>query len=663
MKVQLPNGVIIEGVPEGASRDEIKETAIRNGLATPQDFFEAEGLPSYRSDISQYPEHIQEAMTEPFGSGDAVRAATQGATFGFGEEMEAGLNAVSDLVTGKGWTYSEWRDAFRDRMDAYSDENPWTSTGLEVAGSVPTALVAPAVKGFDWANKGRSSLKLAGEGAAYGGLYGLGSSEGETVGDIASDTGKGATIGGVTGPVTGAALSGLGKLFTRDNVTAQLNKEMGIGSTFKELYPTAGKSQDLLDLTSGGAFAASQRSMQYQNEAKEALRKLSEGKGNAKEIGERFINVKDDWQGVRQEYFKIQFNKLRDDIDMQGETFPTATYMFLRSEREAFGGAEGIADIVEIPAIKRLRKAMIDGEDLTVDTLWKLRQEVGDSISTGKFGTDDISQGKAKQLYSVISDDLEEAVYQNTNLATARQFSVIDDQYSEFKNTLKELQPIFAKSNREPHSPEKVTAELVKRFRDEPSSLAELREITNISGSPFIDDAAAGVLYQTALNRGQVDPTKALERYDISRSKQTDITGDTPVMSSYQLTSTSPAKALTQDSVEDYEKAIRLSRRSQDALERGNAAEAKQLVLSGAVPALAGFALGGPIGSVLTPIAINAVTYGLRRGMSNEAASAFADKMIKGIQDGSITADQLRIFNTIMAADSEAFSEFNLNIN
>jgi hypothetical protein len=38
MDIELPNGVIIEGVPEGTTSDEIMNKAIKSGLATPEDF-------------------------------------------------------------------------------------------------------------------------------------------------------------------------------------------------------------------------------------------------------------------------------------------------------------------------------------------------------------------------------------------------------------------------------------------------------------------------------------------------------------------------------------------------------------------------------------------------------------------------------------------------
>ena len=41
MDVRLPNGVMMNNVPEGTSKDEIRATAIRNGIATAADFGES----------------------------------------------------------------------------------------------------------------------------------------------------------------------------------------------------------------------------------------------------------------------------------------------------------------------------------------------------------------------------------------------------------------------------------------------------------------------------------------------------------------------------------------------------------------------------------------------------------------------------------------------
>ncbi|MEZ9229971.1 hypothetical protein AB4259_02665 [Vibrio amylolyticus] len=619
--------------------------------------------PQY-SDISQYPEHIQAEMTQPFGSGDTVRAATQGATFGFGEEMEAGLNALWDLATGEGWTYSEWRDAFRDRMAAYSDENPWTSTGLEVAGSVPVALAAPAAKAWDGANKLRSVGRLGLEGAGYGGLYGVGTSKGETVSEIISDASKDAAIGAVASPLIGSGLSGLKALFTpTSNEVQAINQGFDITPSLAERYPNLGRFQSWLDTTSGGSIAASRELRKHQQDAVDALEALASGDMKAsQDVGKSFINVKNTWQKNNENYFKDGFEDLRKNVDMDAKFQPVNTKNFLDAEREVFEGSEAIADIVEIPSIKRLRKALNDGDELSIDALWKLRQELGDSITTGKFGTDDVSQAKAKQLYGIVSLDLDEAIYRNSNLETSTFFTNLNEDYQLFQDMLDELRPIFAKSNREQHSPEKVTAELVKRFRDEPSTLDVLRLITiGERGGGSLSEAGTGVLRQTSLDRGSVSPDKALERYNISRSKSgtiDDVYPD-PVSAVGTISATSPASSVGADPF-NYERAIRLAERAKNTAER-NAGDINlnQILASGGVPAASAAALGADLGGIATTALVaNVAAYLTRRGLSSERVALAIEPLIKGIQDSSISPETLRLLSTMMTADSEAFSEF-----
>ncbi|TOK48279.1 hypothetical protein CGI18_07240 [Vibrio parahaemolyticus] len=636
-------------------------------------------IPDGPSDVSEfytgseYPSHIQEFVDMPIGQHDAYASARQGATLGWGDEIDSAMRGAYDTIMGRGWTYRDWQDAKQERRDAFKEDSPWISSGMEVAGSVPTALALPAVKGWDSANKMRSMARLGMEGAAYGGIYGAGTSEESLLDNpmsVAKDAGKDAAIGAVTSPLVGASLSGLGSVFKRDAESIATNEGFGLGSTLAERFPTIGKIQDVLDYTTGGAFAANQRAAGYKDEAIDNIKNLMpDGKGDAQSIGNRFIEVKDDWINQNSNEFKAAFQQVRENLDLSGSITPSNTNKFLSSERDSFS-SDAIADIVEIPSVKRLRKAISDGEDISVETLWKLRTELGDSITTGKFGVDDISQAKAKQLYGAISDDLYDGVMKHSNEDNALFFMELNEDYKLFQQALDDLRPLFAKSSKDQHSPEEVVRQLTKRLRDEPSTLEPLQYILAQRGQSLLDEAGAGVLAHTAsntdvLNRATpseaiTDPFQALKRYYLSRNKTGHAEPSTnPVEAVKNLTSTSPARNLAggEGVSYQYERAMRSAQRAQNAAERGGAIEAKQLVMSGAVPALAGFAMGGPLGSVLTPLATNAITYGLRRGMSNEAASAFADKVIRGIQDGTITADQLRMLNTVIAADNEAFSE------
>src|SRR6056300_21930 len=88
--ITLPNGAIIEGVPVGTSKDLIKQKAIKNGLATEEDFGVTpkmsitekenikEDLPWY-IDVKDF---LKENMEIPAGLGGSVAGAMAGTPFG-----------------------------------------------------------------------------------------------------------------------------------------------------------------------------------------------------------------------------------------------------------------------------------------------------------------------------------------------------------------------------------------------------------------------------------------------------------------------------------------------------------------------------------------------------------------------------------------------------
>lgn len=123
-----------------------------------------------------------------------VRTALQGATLGFGDELQAGIAAATayPFVKDKGFKdlYKEARGELRGEQKAFADENPLAATGLEVGGGLLTGGVgatrAGAVQGVKQAAKYGGKLGLLG-GAGY--------SEADTVGGLAKDT----AIGGATG--------------------------------------------------------------------------------------------------------------------------------------------------------------------------------------------------------------------------------------------------------------------------------------------------------------------------------------------------------------------------------------------------------------------------------------------------------------------------------
>jgi hypothetical protein len=133
------------------------------------------------------------------------RGAVQGVTFGFGDEIYGAAKGAYDKVLGDGdysGTYERERDAVRAANDAAQQANPGTYLAGEIVGgvAVPGAAAKLGYRGVQAANAGLKarSVAAAKEGAALGGLYGLGKGEGD-FGDQALSTVSGTAMGGTFG--------------------------------------------------------------------------------------------------------------------------------------------------------------------------------------------------------------------------------------------------------------------------------------------------------------------------------------------------------------------------------------------------------------------------------------------------------------------------------
>ena len=121
--------------------------------------------------------------------GGMASAVLQGLSFGTADEAEAAFRALMGDQT-----YAENVKEIRNEIKQFAKENPKTALGLEIAGSLPTAIAG----GAGLARLGvRGALKVAGiEGAAYG----AGSAEGDAL-----DRAKSAATTGLTSAALGKA--------------------------------------------------------------------------------------------------------------------------------------------------------------------------------------------------------------------------------------------------------------------------------------------------------------------------------------------------------------------------------------------------------------------------------------------------------------------------
>ncbi len=201
-----------------------------------------------------------------------TRAAAQGLTLGFADELEA--RAVS-LASGR--PYGEVLEEVRDKLSRYKDAYPMSSLGYEAGGAMaPTAislLLSPFTGGGSTAATLPTWARVLGIGAAEGAAYGFGTGEGG-FGERMDSAGKGAVTGGVGG-VVGGKVADLG-FSAMKNLADASRRIVGrrgpsvVENEIQRLVQQTGKSpdeivQDLIDgrlLAENRTLAAAIKAMQ-----------------------------------------------------------------------------------------------------------------------------------------------------------------------------------------------------------------------------------------------------------------------------------------------------------------------------------------------------------------------------------------------------------------
>jgi hypothetical protein len=171
---------------------------------------------------------------------NAARTALQGLTFGFGDEIEAGLRApFSDR------SYTDIRDDVRENLSAFSRENPATAMALEIGGGLvlPGGVLASAARGgraaMSGATLGQTLKTGAAVGAGTGAVAGAGAAP--EMGDIPMDALQGAGLGGALGAAAPALINTGGK-FVRNTMDA-----LGVGGPQRALTFTERKIIEALE--------------------------------------------------------------------------------------------------------------------------------------------------------------------------------------------------------------------------------------------------------------------------------------------------------------------------------------------------------------------------------------------------------------------------------
>lgn len=183
--------------------------ALRNADAA-GDTAAATRLAQMIREVQNQPERTKEQQYGKLGPSGAewgpIEAFSSGAWQNLGADIKAGAAAAKESLTGGlpfSEAFSQARSAYGAARDKYREESPITSTALETAGSLATAvpltagIAAPASAGGAVVKGGLSSLP-------FGTVWGAGESGGD-IGERLESAGKGgataAGIGAVLGPI------------------------------------------------------------------------------------------------------------------------------------------------------------------------------------------------------------------------------------------------------------------------------------------------------------------------------------------------------------------------------------------------------------------------------------------------------------------------------
>lgn len=329
---------------------------------------------------------------DAFGSG-----LRRGASFGFGDEVEAAGQRFGDVLTGKqGPTYAEYRDLIRKRDAGYDAASPVASTIGDVAGGLVAGAAVPglgAPAGLSPAARGLVS------GAKFGAVTGAGNSTADLtrgdLGGLAQDVAASTTVGGITGAAMGKLIGDAPGRVDRRAVEAITRGEEG-GTVRKKLADKAMAAVGEEGETLGAAIA----------ENPDLQRALSvRAKSNPGAVGKMFSARLDQlnsetgpiYASIEQRIGKSPLNPLAARFDEFGRAAAESGDILTA---EAFDKAK--ARLVAQYKVESPVKGTLSLDELPIRALRKLATTMGDELFPG-LPTPATTRAK-QQVYRAVVD-------------------------------------------------------------------------------------------------------------------------------------------------------------------------------------------------------------------------------------------------------------------
>ena len=397
MDVTLPNGRVIQGVPDGTTKAQVMEKAIAAGLAQASDFGE---------------------LSPPEG-GSVADPLAQGLSFGFSDEIAGALGAIpasfslndsfADKLSGIPDAYRGIRDAARGNNDAFTERNPNTALSATLAGGLLSGGAGLARTTAGTVGKqfvGRSAAAGAGSGA----LAGAGSSEADTVAGLAEDTAVGGLVGGVTGGAFSAAGQGLTQLAQRAR-SAEASVVPGMQLTPGQRYGSETLQRieaglESFPLTSGAVSKLKQNNQSAINAAA------------AESIGESGDALTSDVLALAHKNLGDKFNQLT-----QGRKIPVDDQLEATLENIGRDSAEGLFDRdVGVKALSKFTDKL-EGGHFTDKDYQRISSQISKKMRSPSLEWED------KEVLMGIKGAMDDAVERSLGPEDLAQFREVREQW------------------------------------------------------------------------------------------------------------------------------------------------------------------------------------------------------------------------------------------
>jgi hypothetical protein len=268
--VELPNGTVLDGVPEGTTKAQIADKLKAKGFNFDANLKPETNGPAERKDLQ--PEDQSLSRT-------ALDQGLQGATFGYSDEVMDRMGAhIASLITGEDYDslLKQARQMSADRLKQQAEQNPKTAIASNIAGALLTSAAGASTKAgaaiADSLGSGNLAARMgkaAIVGAASNELSSAGAAED---GKQLEEAGKAALPGAAFGAAIPLAAAGLKA--TKDAILpriegpvkelAQRARDLGIPLRMDQVSPTkfrttVQKVSQELPLSGSDAFEETQR--------------------------------------------------------------------------------------------------------------------------------------------------------------------------------------------------------------------------------------------------------------------------------------------------------------------------------------------------------------------------------------------------------------------